>query len=180
MRTSVLSDWLLPTREISPSCSTRRIFVCVVSGMSPISSRKSVPPSHCSNLPMRCDIAPVKAPFSWPKSSLSSRFSGMAAQLMARNGLFTRVLFWKIARATSSLPVPLSPVMRMVVCVGATWPMSLYTCCIAGELPTMAWRESSALALAGNGAASVRMACATPSASASRLLRCGMSKGLRT
>ena len=54
--------------------------------MSPISSRKSVPPLHCSNLPMRRRSAPVKAPFSWPNSSLSSKLSGMAAQLRARNG----------------------------------------------------------------------------------------------
>ena len=32
-------------------------------------------------------MAPVKAPFSWPNSSLSIRFSGMAAQLMADEGL---------------------------------------------------------------------------------------------
>ena len=31
--------------------------------MSPISSRNNVPPLHCSNLPMRCVAAPVKAPF---------------------------------------------------------------------------------------------------------------------
>jgi hypothetical protein len=47
--------------------------------MSPTSSRKIVPPETCSNLPMRRRSAPVKAPFSWPNSSLSSRFSGMAA-----------------------------------------------------------------------------------------------------
>ena len=41
--------------------------------MSPISSRNRVPPLHCSNLPMRRRSAPVKAPFSWPNSSLSSR-----------------------------------------------------------------------------------------------------------
>ena len=36
---------------------------------------------------MRWRSAPVKAPFSWPNSSLSSSVSGMAAQLIARNGL---------------------------------------------------------------------------------------------
>ena len=54
--------------------------------MSPISSRNRVPPLPCSNLPMRRRSAPVKAPFSWPNSSLSSSVSGMAAQLRARNG----------------------------------------------------------------------------------------------
>ena len=32
----------------------------------------------------------MKAPFSWPKISLSMRVSGIAAQLMATNGLFLR------------------------------------------------------------------------------------------
>ena len=62
--------------------------------MSPTSSRKMVPPLHCSNLPMRRRSAPVKAPFSWPNSSLSSRLSGMAAQFMARNGALARGPCW--------------------------------------------------------------------------------------
>ena len=53
-------------------------------GSSPISSRKTVPPSAASKSPTRVLTAPEKAPRSWPKSSLSTRFSGMAAQLMAR------------------------------------------------------------------------------------------------
>ena len=51
------------------------------SGSSPISSRKRVPPLASSNRPFFCRSAPVKAPRSWPKSSLSSRCSGSAAQL---------------------------------------------------------------------------------------------------
>jgi hypothetical protein len=35
---------------------------------------------------MRRAMAPVKAPFSWPNSSDSSRFSGMAAQLTMMKG----------------------------------------------------------------------------------------------
>ncbi len=54
--------------------------------MSPTSSRNSVPPSASSNLPMRCDIAPVNEPFSCPNSSLSMRSSGMAAQLTSTKG----------------------------------------------------------------------------------------------
>ena len=38
--------------------------------------------------------APVKAPFSWPNSSLSSSVSGMAAQLRARNGALARGPCW--------------------------------------------------------------------------------------
>ena len=52
-RTSTWIGWLPPTRSNVPLCSTRRIFVCVAGVMSPISSRKIVPPLHCSNLPMR-------------------------------------------------------------------------------------------------------------------------------
>ena len=40
-----------------------------------------MPPLASSKRPIRCAIAPVKAPRSWPKSSLSSRPVGMAAQL---------------------------------------------------------------------------------------------------
>jgi hypothetical protein len=36
--------------------------------------------------PVRCAWAPRNAPFSWPKSSLSSGFSGIELQLMATNG----------------------------------------------------------------------------------------------
>ena len=62
----------------------------------------------------------MNAPFTWPNSSLSSRLSGIAAQLIATNGpLAPRLARWS-ALATSSLPVPLSPVMSTVVSVSAT------------------------------------------------------------
>ena len=79
--------------------------------MSPISSRNSVPPCACSNLPRRCCVAPVKAPFSWPNSSLSMSSPGMAAQLSFTNGPSLRLECSWMARAISSLPVPRSPVM---------------------------------------------------------------------
>ena len=66
--------------------STRSRRVCRSNGMSPISSRNSVPPSACSKRPRRMVCAPVKAPRSWPNSSDSSRSFGMAAVLMATNG----------------------------------------------------------------------------------------------
>ncbi len=40
---------------------------------------------------MRRASAPVKAPFSWPNSSDSSRFSGIAAQLTVMNGFLARL-----------------------------------------------------------------------------------------
>jgi len=42
--------------------------------------------------PIRRLWAPENAPRSWPNNSLSSRVSGMAAQLMAMNGLVDRSL----------------------------------------------------------------------------------------
>ena len=70
----------------------------------------------------RC-TAPVKAPRTWPKSSLSSSVSGSAAQSTATNGaLAARAVAW-MARATSSLPVPLSPRTSTVLSPGATRAM---------------------------------------------------------
>ena len=40
-----------PMRVTTPSCSTRSTFACAARLMSPTSSRKSVPPCACSNLP---------------------------------------------------------------------------------------------------------------------------------
>jgi hypothetical protein len=53
--------------------------------------------------------APVKAPRSYPKSSLSSSESGSAAQFSETKCCSARGPFSWIARAISSLPVPLSP-----------------------------------------------------------------------
>ncbi len=77
--------------------------------MSPISSRKMVPPSAASKRPFWSRWAPVKEPFTWPNSSDSSRVSVSAPQLRATKGWARRGLFAWRARATSSLPVPLSP-----------------------------------------------------------------------
>ena len=45
-----------------------------------------MPPWASSKRPRRCRSAPVKAPRSWPKSSLSIRLGGRAAQLTTTNG----------------------------------------------------------------------------------------------
>ncbi|OPZ25124.1 MAG: hypothetical protein BWZ01_02625 [Deltaproteobacteria bacterium ADurb.BinA179] len=87
--------------------------------MSPISSRKSVPVWAFSNLPIRWLTAPLNAPFSCPKNSDSSRFSGTAAQLIVTNGFERRSLREWMERATSSLPVPVSPRMSTVRLVSA-------------------------------------------------------------
>jgi hypothetical protein len=63
--------------------------------------------------------APVNEPFSWPKSSLSTRSAGMAPQLTTTKGPELRSLLVWMARAKSSLPVPLSPVMSTLARLGA-------------------------------------------------------------
>ena len=61
----------------------------------------------------------MNAPFSCPNSSLSSSVSGIAEQFTATKGALRRGdISWRV-RATSSLPVPLSPEMRTGALVGA-------------------------------------------------------------
>jgi len=96
-----------------------------------------VPRSASSKQPWRRSAAPVKAPFSWPKISLSSSVSGIAAQLIATNGAFARGLSWWIVCATSSLPVPDSPLMRTDAEVGAACSMTRYTFRMPGLAPIM-------------------------------------------
>ena len=73
-----------PTRMMTLRSSTRSSLAWSASGISPISSRNSVPPFAASKKPTLRRSAPVNAPFSWPNSSLSSSDSGSAAQLMPR------------------------------------------------------------------------------------------------
>ena len=136
-RTSAVSVSPPPTLSKVLSPRTRRILTCVVRSISPISSRKSVPPLACSNRPMRRSKAPVKAPFSWPKSSLA-RSSGVSeAQWTATNFSFARGLSSWMAWAASSLPVPLSPCTSTVAREGATCLMVSKTSTIAGDRPIM-------------------------------------------
>ena len=92
MRTSTRSVRREPTAVTSPLWSVRSSFACSSVGMSPISSRKSVPPEASRKRPGRASIAPVKAPRSWPNSSLSSRSRGIAAELTATKGPALRAL----------------------------------------------------------------------------------------
>ena len=82
-------------------------------------------------------MAPVKAPFSWPNSSLSTSPAGRAAQLTLISGLAARRLWEWIARAISSLPVPVSPVISTVASVGATRLTLSSTASSAGDRPTI-------------------------------------------
>ncbi len=73
-----------------------------------------MPPSAASKSPFWSRCAPVKAPFTCPKSSDSRSVSVSAPQLRATKGWFRRGLRAWSARATSSLPVPDSPVTSTV------------------------------------------------------------------
>ena len=105
--------------------------------MSPISSRNSVPPSAVSKVPRLRAAAPVNAPFSCPNSSLSSSVSVRAAHETATNGARWRGLRAWMARASSSLPVPLSPRIRIVDWLRAAVFASSNTACIGALLLTM-------------------------------------------
>ena len=76
-----------------------------------MSSRKIVPRWATSKRPALLVRASVTAPRSCPKSSSSMRVSGTAEQDSATSEASARGLRAWIARATSSFPVPVAPVM---------------------------------------------------------------------
>ena len=84
----------LGTASTSPVSRTRSSLTCTSGARSPISSRKIVEPSASSNRPICRARAPVNAPFSRPKSSLSMSVAGMAAQLTRTIGRPARGLSW--------------------------------------------------------------------------------------
>jgi len=96
-----------------------------------------VPPSARANLPFLLVAAPVNAPRTWPNSSDSSSVSGMAAQFTLMRGMFRWALRSWMARASSSLPVPVSPMMRTVLLVSATRSAFAITSWITRLRPTM-------------------------------------------
>ncbi len=119
----------------------------MATGMSPISSRKSVPPSACSNFPACFAAAPVNAPFSWPNSSDSINSAGTAAQFSVTNAFSRRGDFSWIARATNSFPVPVSPRMQTRVSLAATRSICAVSRAMAAPDPISSclprrWRSS--------------------------------------
>ena len=93
--TRTSADWVRssPTGSNWPSWSTRNNLLCNSMGISPTSSRKSVPPSARAKRPARSRAAPVKAPRTWPKNSLSKSSRGTAAQFTRTRGRPARALF---------------------------------------------------------------------------------------
>ena len=136
--TSTLKSLWPPTLSSVCSWITRNIFAWVFRLISPISSRNKVLLSASSNFPFFMAEAPVKAPFSCPNSSLSTRSSGMAALLRTISGFPARWDRWWMALATNSLPVPVSPTIRTGSFVDATFWMRWYTFFILLEQPRRA------------------------------------------
>ena len=99
-----------PTRRTCRFSSARRSFGCSSFGSSPISSRKSVPPSACSNTPAwACDGAGERAR-ARGRRARSRRASALTApQSKTTNGRRARALARCTDSATRSLPVPVSP-----------------------------------------------------------------------
>ncbi len=85
-----------------------------------ISSRNSVPPSAISKRPTRSVLASVKAPFTWPNSSLSKTPSARPPVLTVTSGRVERSETECSVCATSPLPVPFSPVISTLASDGPT------------------------------------------------------------
>ena len=79
----------------------------------------------------------MNAPLTWPKSVDSSRSGGRLPELTVTNDRSLRAELLWMARATSSLPVPLSPVIRIVDRLGAAWMIRSKTCFMRLLLPMM-------------------------------------------
>ena len=101
-----------------------------------------MPPLPSLNNPLRSRTAPVNAPFTWPNSSDAANSGVSTAQLIARNGPEARPLSSWIARAASSLPVPVSPRRSTDASVAATRSSSAYSSRISGATVTMPWGNS--------------------------------------
>ena len=66
-----------------------------------------------------------------------ARYRILAEQLIARNGLLFRLLFWWMARASNSLPVPVSPPINTVESLCAAREAMSSTDKSASDLPMM-------------------------------------------
>ena len=136
-RISMSTEALEPSRSTWRSCSTRKILMPNANGILSTSSRKIVPWWAYSNLPIRAFLASVKAPASWPKSSASIIDSGKAAQLMATKGPLLRLLCSCKRRAVNSLPVPVSPQMRVFTSALASRVIFSLRLLMTGDCPIM-------------------------------------------
>ena len=136
-RASTERGRLSPTRLISFSCRNRSRLAWACLDRSPISSRKTVPPLASSRTPIRSRSAPVNAPRTCPNSSEPMSDSVTLAQSKVTNDSWARGLRAWIRLATSSLPVPVSPLIRMGMSAAARRSSRSRACLSAGLSPTM-------------------------------------------
>ena len=94
---------------------------------------KRVLSSASSNLPVRSVFASVKAPLTWPNSSLSNSVSDKPPIFTVIIACDARGETAWIARATRLFPVPFSPVIRTLASDGATRETISTTGRIAGD-----------------------------------------------
>ena len=79
----------------------------------------------------------MNAPFTWPNSADSSRSGGTEPLFTGTNSCSARAEWAWMALAISSLPVPVSPVIRMVARLGATCATRSRMRSMRSLLPTM-------------------------------------------
>ena len=148
-RTSIGRSRVSPTRVMARFWSARKSLACKCNGILPISSKKSVPPLACSNLPIWSACASVKAPLTCPKSSLSKSVSVMAPASTHTIGWLERVERRCISLAITSFPVPFSPVMSTEASVGAKRSICLRIARIAEDEPQWMFLGDEVIELLG-------------------------------
>ena len=107
-------------------------FACMVAACRRFRREKACRHEPARIFPGGARAAPVNAPFSWPNNSDSISSAGTAAQFRVTNGPARRALCSCSVRATSSLPVPVSPRMQTRVSLAATRRTCAINCSITG------------------------------------------------
>ena len=137
IRTLTLVGFVSPIFIYSPVSSILNNLACSSKAISPISSKNIVPLSASSNNPFLSFSAPVKDPALCPNISLSSNSLLNEEQLTATKFFFDRLLFWCIAWANTSFPVPVSPVNNTGTSVDATFWAKAIASLITRDFPNM-------------------------------------------
>ncbi len=133
--TSIFLNLLPPTLTTILSCRKRSRLTCISIGISPISSRRIVPSSASSNFPIAPPfLAPENAPSSYPNNSLCNNSLGIAPQFTGIKAPF-RLRPLCMARAKTSLPVPVSPMIRTLEFTRQALMANSFTRCQAGLRP---------------------------------------------
>jgi hypothetical protein len=104
-------------------------------GMEPISSKKHGSAVRFLELAFPLLVSAGEGAFLMPEQLAFNERLGIAAQFTATNGPARRELSPCKVCASSSFPVPLSPVISTVTSVAATFCSVRYNRCIASLLP---------------------------------------------